>query len=609
MNIHADTRTDVYMTTASNPPTMDTKATASKLRCAIYTRKSSEEGLEQDFNSLDAQREACEAYIAPQSSLRWKLVSKAYDDGGISGGTMKRPALQEFLEDISKGLVDVIVVYKIDRLTRSLMDFARMVDIFDGRGVSFVSVTQQFNTTTSMGRLTLNVLLSFAQFEREVTGERIRDKIAASKKKGMWMGGKVPLGYKVEDRKLLIEPKEAETVRYLFRQYLELGSVTKLVEDAKANGLAGRVVHQKNGIVRTTKPFGRGNLYHLLSSPIYIGKVTHKHEIYEGQHAAIIDQELWDKVQAKLKTNSVNRRLGTNTKSRNLLTSLIFDEAGNRLTTSNANKKGVRYSYYVSTQKTRNEKHESNSDNNAVSCGNESEKVKTDWRIPAQELDQIVLKIINDNLTDPIKLGAMFPSSKLTIEQHQTFTRSAGKLVTELNNDSPAQQRKLLSSIIKRVELHYDKIALDIRINGLVNQLGMDINNLQDTNHSNAIHRIEVPYQLKKRGVEAKLIIGQAKLHEPKHDQQLIMFIAKAHDLMNKLKNGSAKTIAQLAETEPQSASQISRMLQFTFLAPDIIESILTGTQPADLTAENLRRLSYIPHIWNEQKELLGFAD
>ncbi len=484
MNIHTDTTADTYQTASSRT---ETKAKTSKLRCAIYTRKSSEEGLEQDFNSLDAQREACEAYIASQSSLGWRLVSKPYDDGGISGGTMKRPALQELLEDIRKGLVDVIVVYKIDRLTRSLMDFAKMVDIFDGKGVSFVSVTQQFNTTTSMGRLTLNVLLSFAQFEREVTGERIRDKIAASKKKGMWMGGKVPLGFKVEDRKLHIEADEAETVRYLFRRYLELGSVTKLVENAQANGLSGRVVHQKNGIVKTTKPFGRGNLYHLLSNPIYIGKVTHKQEVYEGQHKAIIDEELWDGVQAKLKSNSANRKLGTNTKSRNLLTGLLFDSAGNRLTPSHANKKGVRYSYYVKTQiKT----HESNFDDNDISHGNDSAKAKTDWRIPAQEIDQSVLNILSNDMTDPIKLSAMFPSIDLTIKQHQTLAKRACKLTKQLHHSNPVSQRKLLSKLLKRVELHQDKIIISINVDGLVTHLKIDMSKNQ--NQSNTIHRIEV---------------------------------------------------------------------------------------------------------------------
>ncbi len=268
---------------SSNTHSSNTRGrqTAPRLRCAIYTRKSTDEGLDQDFNSLDAQREACAAYITSQASLGWKLSPKFYDDGGISGGTMERPALQQLLADIKQGLVDIIVVYKIDRLTRSLMDFAKMVDVFDEHKISFVSVTQQFNTTTSMGRLTLNVLLSFAQFEREVTAERIKDKIAASKKKGMWMGGLVPLGYKAQDKKLMINKEEAKTVELLFEQYLELGSVKKLVEASKTAGLQGREYRQKNGVLNQSKPFSRGNLYHLLSNPVYIGKTRHQDQIYE----------------------------------------------------------------------------------------------------------------------------------------------------------------------------------------------------------------------------------------------------------------------------------------------------------------------------------------
>ncbi|TIV36678.1 MAG: recombinase family protein, partial [Mesorhizobium sp.] len=255
-----------------------------RLRCAVYTRKSSEEGLDQEFNSLDAQREACVAFIASQVGLGWKLVPDRYDDGGISGGTMERPALQRLLQDIRDKKIDVVVVYKIDRLTRSLMDFSKIVEIFDASSASFVSVTQQFNTTTSMGRLTLNVLLSFAQFEREVTAERIRDKIAASKKKGMWMGGVVPLGYRVEHRKLVIDDGEAKIVRLLFKRYLVLKSVRDLADEAARDSLTTRTRERQDGTLAVTMPFGRGNLYHLLSNPIYIGKIKHKDQVHDGEH-------------------------------------------------------------------------------------------------------------------------------------------------------------------------------------------------------------------------------------------------------------------------------------------------------------------------------------
>ncbi|MBZ9711157.1 recombinase family protein [Mesorhizobium sp. ESP7-2] len=271
-----------------------------RLRCAVYTRKSSEEGLDQEFNSLDAQREACVAFIASQIGLGWKLIPDRYDDGGISGGTMERPALQRLLQDIRNKKVDVVVVYKIDRLTRSLMDFSKIVEIFDASAVSFVSVTQQFNTTTSMGRLTLNVLLSFAQFEREVTAERIRDKIAASKKKGMWMGGVVPLGYRVEHRKLVIDDAEAKIVRHLFDRYLVLKSVRDLADEAARGGLVTRTRERRDGTVSVTKPFGRGNLHHLLSNPIYIGKIKHKEQVHDGEHQPIIAGPVFDAAQALL---------------------------------------------------------------------------------------------------------------------------------------------------------------------------------------------------------------------------------------------------------------------------------------------------------------------
>jgi DNA invertase Pin-like site-specific DNA recombinase len=277
-----------------------------RIRCGIYTRKSTEEGLEQDFNSLDAQREACEAYVQSQRSLGWIAQKKRYDDGGISGGTMDRPALRELLADIEQGRVDLVVVYKVDRLTRSLMDFAKIIEAFDTKGISFVSVTQQFNTANSMGRLTLNVLLSFAQFEREVTAERIRDKIAASKKKGMWMGGPLPLGYDVKDRKLIINKTEAETVRHIFCMYGDLGTVRRVKENLDCLSIVTKLRAQKNGKVTGGTPFSRGNLYQLLSNPIYIGRIPYKGETYSGQHEAIVDQRSWEMAQVLLAGNATN---------------------------------------------------------------------------------------------------------------------------------------------------------------------------------------------------------------------------------------------------------------------------------------------------------------
>ncbi|HEX3418877.1 MAG TPA: recombinase family protein, partial [Stellaceae bacterium] len=305
-------------------------------RCAIYTRKSSEEGLEQNFNSLAAQREACEAYIRSQQHEGWVLARPRYDDGGFSGGNLERPALQRLLTDIRTGRIDIIVVYKVDRLTRSLADFARLVELFDAEAVSFVSVTQQFNTTNSMGRLALNVLLSFAQFEREVSGERIRDKIAASKKKGMWMGGNVPLGYDADERTLLVNPAEAETVCRIFALYRVLGCVRRVKEEADRLGLRTKSSTTANGTERGGKPFSRGHLYTLLSNPIYTGQIAHQGELYPGQQPALIDHETWITVRDQLAANTSNHRLKAKAAEPSLLAGLLVDARGDRLTPSHA---------------------------------------------------------------------------------------------------------------------------------------------------------------------------------------------------------------------------------------------------------------------------------
>jgi site-specific DNA recombinase len=317
-------------------------------RCAVYTRKSSEEGLEQNFNSLHAQREACEAFIKSQMSEGWKLIKTAYDDGGLSGGTMERPALQRLLADIAEGLIDVVVVYKVDRLTRSLADFAKMVEIFDAHGVSFVAVTQQFNTTTSMGRLTLNVLLSFAQFEREVTGERIRDKIAASKRKGMWMGGVPPLGYDVRDRRLLINPVEADTVRYIYECYLKLGSVRQLSKELEQRGIVSKVRVSRTGVKSGGCRFSRGALYELLANPIYICEIRHKQERHPGEHEPILPKEVWERAQQRLNENAARGRGSANRSIASPLAGKVVDADGQPLYVQGAAKGRRRYRYYVS---------------------------------------------------------------------------------------------------------------------------------------------------------------------------------------------------------------------------------------------------------------------
>jgi site-specific DNA recombinase len=378
----------------TRPTSLGTKRNA-RVRCAIYTRKSSEEGLEQEFNSLQAQREACEAFITSQRHEGWVCLRTGYDDGGFSGATMGRPALQRLLADITAGRVDIVVVYKIDRLTRSLADFAKIVEILDARGASFVSVTQQFNTTTSMGRLTLNVLLSFAQFEREVIGERIRDKIAASKKKGMWMGGVPPLGYRVQDRKLVIIDSEAEIVRSIFRRYAELGSVRLLKEELETQGIKSKSWTSASGRRIGDKPFSRGALYLILQNRTYLGEIVLKGQSHPGEHTPIIDQPLWNTVQEQLAANTATRNSGTRTHQPSLLAGILFDDDGNRMTPSHAVKQGTHYRYYVSHRLITKDQ-----TNRAAGL-----------RIPAAEVEQLVTSRVRQWLLDPSNI---YQATRLT---------------------------------------------------------------------------------------------------------------------------------------------------------------------------------------------------
>ena len=386
-----------------------------KVRCAIYTRKSSDEGLDQAFNSLDAQREACEAYIKSQKHEGWKVLPTMYDDGGASGGNLERPSLQRLLDDVDAGRVDMIVVYKIDRLTRSLNDFSKLIERLEKAEASFVSVTQAFNTSTSMGRLTLNVLLSFAQFEREVTAERIRDKIAASKKKGMWMGGRVPLGYKKRDGGLVIDEAEAATVRSLFAEYLTLGCVRRLKGFADEQGLKTKRHKFLSGQESGGVSFSRGRLYHLLSNPIYIGKIRHLEEVYEGLHDPILDTGLWDAVQQRLATNRIIRVSRKNTANPSPLAGKLFDPDGRSLTPSHANKKGRRYRYYVSKELVEG-RH---------------------WRLPASEIEAAVLSTAGED-------------------------RTVNLCLEEASSDG--QTANAVWNLIERVVVHEDKLTIRITL-------------------------------------------------------------------------------------------------------------------------------------------------
>jgi site-specific DNA recombinase len=559
------------------------------VRCAIYTRKSSEEGLQQEFNSLLAQREACEAFITSQRHEGWVCLRAGYDDGGFSGATLDRPALQRLLADIAAGRVDTVVVYKIDRLTRSLADFAKIVEILDARGASFVSVTQQFNTTTSMGRLTLNVLLSFAQFEREVIGERIRDKIAASKKKGMWMGGVPPLGYRVQDRKLVIVDDEAELVRSIFRHYAELGSVRLLKAELEAQGSKSKSWTSAAGRVIGGKPFSRGALYLMLRNRTYRGEIVHKRQFHPGEHTPITDQPLWDAVQRRLAGNTAERNSGTHTHQPSLLAGLLFDRDGNRMTPSYAVKRGTRYRYYVSRP--------------LITKLRES---PTAFRIPAAEIEHLVTSRVRQWLLD---IGGIYQSTRLPdpSAQRRLIARAAeiGKSWTEL----PAtRQRALLMTLIDRIEVGADQIDIHLRPIRLAALLDIAATPPPSANDDET-QILLVPIRLRRAGREITMRIDSTDpFATAKPNVRLIKLLIRARRFNTALVGSDRVPLAALAKRERVSPSYFTRLVRLSYLAPDITEAILVGRQPRDLTASKLLGHSRLPLGWHEQRTVLGFA-
>ena len=413
-----------------------------KLRCAIYTRKSTEEGLEKEFNSLHAQREACEAYVASQRSEGWALIREPYDDGGVSGGTLDRPSLKRLIEDIEEGLVDVIVVYKIDRLSRSLADFAKLVEVFDRHEVTFVSVTQSFNTTTSMGRLTLNILLSFAQFEREVGAERVRDKIRASKQKGMWMGGVPPLGYAVKDRRLVIKQSEAATVRMIFERFVEVGSATVLVKELRRNGVT----------TRSGTPIGKTFLHHLLNNRTYIGEVTHKGESYPGQHEGIIPRPLWDKAHTILRESPRKRASATRAQTPALLKGLLYGPDGAAFSPTHTRKGGRLYRYYVSQTVLQH-------GSGACPVG----------RVSASEIEAAVVDQLRAVFRQPEIIVGAWRAAKaegaaITEDEFREALTQFDPLWGEL---FPAEQARIVALSVERVEIGLDGLEVKLRVDGL----------------------------------------------------------------------------------------------------------------------------------------------
>jgi site-specific DNA recombinase len=557
-----------------------------RIRCAIYTRKSTEEGLEQDFNSLDAQREACVSFILSQKGLGWVVQKKRYDDGGISGGTMERPALQALLADIDAGKIDLVVVYKVDRLTRSLMDFAKIIDTFDARDISFVSVTQQFNTANSMGRLTLNVLLSFAQFEREVTAERIRDKIAASKKKGMWMGGLPPLGYDNVDKKLVINEEEANSVRTMFELYLDLGSVRDLKREADRLGLVTKM-RTIGGRTTGGKSFSTGHLYQLLQNPLYLGEVAHKGKTYPGLHEGIVARDVWDAVQWKFETRVSPRRSPKNVKQTNLLTGLIYDEEGDPLCPTYTTNNARRYRYYISKRLVRD------ADQN------------TGWRLPAEELEGRVEREVCDLLNDQMRLLEAVQMPGASPRQIQKILSGASELAKKIGTDTPTEKIQALRGLIERVAIGFEGIHIWVSRRGFLEMVGGDSRERANDDDPPIILKIAVRMQRRRAGSKIILLPSSGG---PNPDDRLIELLADTHDWFEQLANGKAATVREIAGQCNRDENDISRFMQLAFLAPDIVDAILIGKQPPELTTETLKRLKVLPRSWEKQRQILGFT-
>ncbi|MGE0665746.1 MAG: recombinase family protein [Sphingomonadales bacterium] len=554
------------------------------LRCAIYTRKSTEDGLDQEFNSLHAQHEACEAYIKSQRHEGWHLVSDRFDDGGISGGTMQRPGLIRLLAEIEAGRIDIIVVYKVDRLTRSLADFAKIVELLDASKASFVSVTQQFNTTTSMGRLTLNMLLSFAQFEREVTAERIRDKVAASKKKGMWMGGLPPLGYDVKEKRLVVNETETATVRQIFNLYQALGTVRALRDELERRAITTKARQDRTGRDIGGRPFTRGHLYQLLSNPIYIGQISHHGKTYPGQHEAIIPRLLWDGVQRQLKDNGSSRQSPKNAQAPSVLAGLVYDDTGDLMSPTHANKKGVRYRYYISNR-----------------LMHDAASATDGWRLPARQLERAVYETLSQFMTDGIKVIDALGLQDTSPDQQREIIVAA-RLCGESLRLEVAYHANL-NGLVHRITLQPTEMRIDIKGGALRKLLSTFSDDRGDV--AAQLITLTAPLQLKRRGVEARLVI--AGTEQPALNKALIELIAQAHCWMHELASGKAKSIRDIASRSSLDESDVSRFLQLAFLAPDIVEAILVGRQPVDVTAEKLKRIRSLPHAWDDQRRLLGF--
>ena len=586
-----------------------------RLRCAVYTRKSSEEGLEQTFNSLDAQREACAAYISSQRHEGWLLLPTLYDDGGYSGGGMERPALKRLLADVEAGKIDVVVVYKVDRLTRALADFAKIVEVFDRRDASFVSVTQAFNTTSSMGRLTLNVLLSFAQFEREVTGERIRDKIAASKRKGMWMGGLPPLGYDVSERKLVVNTAEAETVRLIFRRYCSTRSVRLLATELAEAGIRSKVRRAADGGAFGGQPLGRGGLYAKRANRLYRGEVVHRGEAFQGEHAAIVQAELFAEAQAILAQNRVERDEGVRAEASSLLVGLVFDAAGERLTPSHTNKRGVRYRYYVSRRLITGTAADAAKPIATLAtvapCADANPEASAasptaGQRIPAAKLEAVVTNHLRALLVDVGVLQDL--AQKRSAPEQHALVRAGARLAAEWPELPQAQQRQLLQTVLVRIEVHAERVEITVDGAALLKRLGGGKRDEADGSIAvEAPLRLAVPVGLKRVGMEMRLMLpGEAA--GPEADASLGRLLGRAHRIRERLTSDTPLSIDEVARAEGLTRSYATRLLRLSYLAPDITARLIAGEHPPELNAARLMQDTRLPLDWAEQRAALAMA-
>src|SRR6266540_1867387 len=530
-------------------------------RCAIYTRKSTEHNLDLEFNSLDAQREACEAYIKSQAHEGWRLIPDHYDDGGLSGASLDRPALQTLLSDVRAGKITIVVVYKVDRLTRSLADFAKLVELFDQHSVSFVSITQSFNTTTSMGRLTLNVLLSFAQFEREVIGERVRDKIAASKRKGIWVGGPVPLGYRCIDKKPIVVPEEAEAVRTIFARYLALGSMGALIEDLDQRGIRTKANGRTDGRQRGGIRFGVGSLGYLLKNRFYIGEVAYRGGLHRGEHEPILDRDLFEAVQAKLAANAVDRQIRLKG-SPAILTGRIFDDRGNRMSPTHSNKLGVRYRYYVSHAILQNRKAEAGSI----------------ARVPAPEIEKLVLDGIRKH------------RASIGEAEHPTAI-----------NDRDLIERYVDSVIVKSRALEV-RMVLTNEASAQTEEPGIN----DPAPHQPRTVQITLPWTCPSFAAVKGIIHAPTSkpAMKPESRDALLTAISKARGWIDDIWLGRIASFAEIAKREAQGERHIRLLAPLAFVSPRIIAAIVDGTAPADLTVTGLAKA--LPYSWAEQEQSLG---